>query len=139
LNKSSCKFVNRWLPPQTCSNYEGIWCIRYKPETDQLGITIMDSRTNQWRMEIRSRTKFNVIWQIVLPVSHGDCEISSLPNGEWLAINSCGVRLVQVVNKKLKAAVEYERELKNAVAFNKLYFAVRTKNTLEIHENKRAK
>ena len=139
LGTSECKLLNRWMPPKTCAAHEGIWCIRYQPESDHLGLTIIDATNNQWRMEVRNRTNLGVIWQIVLPVSHGDCEISSLPNKEWLVVNSCGVRLVQIVNQKLKAAVEYERELKNVVAFDNLYVAVRTKNTLEIHENKRVK
>lgn len=133
MGESSCKFINRWKPPNTCSVYEGIWCARHHPDTDELGFTIMDARTNQWRMEIRSRDKFTSIWQTALPISHGDTEISPLPNNEWLAINSCGIRLVQVANKRLKAAVEYERELRNAIVVDNSYFAVRTKTTLELH------
>ena len=139
IETSSCKFINRWTPPKTCATYEGIWCLRYHPDTDQLGFTIIDARNNQWHMEIRSRDKLTLLWQIVLPIMHGDCELSPLPNREWVAVNSCGIRLVQIVDQKLKAAVEYERELKNAVAINNLYFAVRTKSTLEIHEIKRSK
>ncbi len=99
----------------------------------------MDARNDQWRIEIRSRNQLTLLWQMALPISNGDCEISPLPNGEWLAINTCGIRLIQITNQKLKAAVEYERELKNAVAINHSYLAIRTKNTLEIHKIKQSK
>jgi len=58
-------------------------------------------------------------------------------NGEWLIINSYGVRLIQIANHELKAAVEYERELKNAITMGNQYFLVRTKNTIEIHPIKK--
>jgi len=139
LGASSCKFVKRWTPPNTCGMYDGIWCIRYHPETNQLGFTILDTRTNQWRIEIRNRNRLTTVWKTVLPISHGDSEISPLPNGEWLAINSFGIRLVQVANQKLKAAVEYERELRNAIVVNNFYFVIRSKTTLEFHQLKRSK
>ncbi|CAF4805755.1 unnamed protein product [Rotaria sp. Silwood1] len=112
LSASSCNLVNRWVPPKTCAIYEGIWCIRYQQETDQL---------------------------VVLPLSNGDCEISPLPDREWLAVNSCGIRLIQIANQKLKSGVEYQRELKNAITIGNLYFVVRTKSTIEIHQIKRSK
>ncbi|CAF2447024.1 unnamed protein product [Rotaria sp. Silwood2] len=139
LTASSCKHINRWTPPKTCATYEGIWCIRYQQETDQLGFSIMNSRNNQWHLEIRNRKEFALLWQIVLPLGNGDCELSTLPNREWLAVNSCGIRLIQISNQKLKAGVEYQRELKNAVAIGNLYFAIRTKNTIEIHQIKQSK
>jgi hypothetical protein len=99
----------------------------------------MDTRDNQWHMEIRHRENFTPIWRTVLPFMHGDCEISSLPNEEWLAINSCGVRLVQIANHKIKSAVEYERDLKNAISIGNLYFIVRTKGTIEVYPYKQSK
>jgi hypothetical protein len=93
----------------------------------------MDGRNNQWRFEIRDRENLSTIWQTVLPLTHGDCELSPLPNGEWLTVNSCGVRLIHIADNKIKAAVEYERELRNAITIGNKYFLVRTKNTLEIH------
>jgi hypothetical protein len=96
-------------------------------------MSIMDGQTNQWHFEIRDRKNLSRIWQTVLPVAHGDCEISPLPNGHWLTINSCGIRLIHIAHQKLKAAVEYERELKNAIIMGKEYFIVRTKNTIEVH------
>jgi hypothetical protein len=96
----------------------------------------MDARTNQWRFELRDRKTFSQIFHVVLPLSHGDCEISPLPNGEWLTTNACGIRLIQIANNTLKAAVEYERELKNAITIGNDYFVVRTKNTIEIHSIK---
>lgn len=131
--------MNRWKPPKTCALYEGIWCIRYNQHTDQLGMTIMDARNNQWRLELRSRNGLAIIWQTVLPLNNGDCELSVLPKGEWLAINSCGIRLVQIANQSLKAGVEYLRELKNAVSIGNAYFVVRTKSTIEVHEIKQRK
>jgi hypothetical protein len=97
----------------------------------------MNGQNNQWHFQIRDRKNFSTVWQIVLPITHGDCELSPLVKGEWLAINSCGVRLVQIANRKLKAAVEYERELKNAITIGNDYFVVRTKNTVEIHSIKK--
>ncbi|CAF1053332.1 unnamed protein product [Rotaria sp. Silwood1] len=139
LSASSCNLVNRWVPPKTCAIYEGIWCIRYQQETDELGIVIMDARNNQWRLEIRNRKDLAFLWKIVLPLSNGDCEISPLPDREWLAVNSCGIRLIQIANQKLKSGVEYQRELKNAITIGNLYFVVRTKSTIEIHQIKRSK
>ncbi|CAF1113041.1 unnamed protein product [Rotaria sordida] len=139
LAASSCKLINRWIPPKTCAPYEGIWCIRYQQETDQLGMAIMDARNNQWRLEIRNRKDLAFLWQIVLPLGNGDCEISILPNREWLAVNSCGIRLIQIANQKLKTGVEYQRELKNAIAIGNLYFVIRTKSAIEIHQIKQLK
>ncbi len=117
----------------TCAEHEGIWCIRYQPDSNQIGMTIMDGQTNQWRFEIRNTRSLSIVWQIVLPIVHGDCELSALKNEEWLIINSCGIRLVHIANRKIKAAVEYERELRNGVTIGENYFVIRTKNTLEIH------
>jgi len=137
MSRTSCQFVDQWTSPKTCSNVEGIWCIRYQTESDQIGLTIMNSQTNQWRFEIRDRKKLSTIWQTGLPVNHGDCELTSLGKDQWLIINSCGVRLVHVINRKLKAAVEYERELRNAILIGRDYFVLRTKSTIEVHSIKK--
>lgn len=139
MKLSSCKFINHWTPPKTCAAYEDIWCIRYHPDTDQLGFTILDTRNDQWRMEVRSRDKLTLLWQLVLPIISGDWEISPLPNGDWIAINACGVRLGQITNKRLTAAIDYRRELRNAILINNIYFVVRTKTTIEFHQLKRSK
>jgi len=97
----------------------------------------MDGRNNQWRFEIRDRKNLSTVWQIVLPLTHGDCEVLPLRNGEWLFVNSCGVRLIHIVDYEIKAAVEYERELRNAITIGNKYFVIRTKNTLEIHSIKK--
>jgi len=135
----SCKFVNRWTPPKTCAAYEGIWCIRNHPDTNQLCFTILDTRNDQWRIEVRNRDKLTLVWQLALPSMSGDWEISPLSDREWLAINSCGTRLVQIADKKFKAAIDYGRELRNAIVINNLHFVVRTKTTIEIHQLKRLK
>ncbi|CAF2920910.1 unnamed protein product [Rotaria sp. Silwood2] len=137
FEKSSCKFINRWMPPQTCSTHEGIWCIRSHSNTNQLGMTILNLRNNQWRFETRNSNDFSRLCELALPVTHGDCELSSISNSEWLITNSCGIRLIQISNFKLKIAVEYERELKNSITINNDYFIVRTKYTMEIHEMKK--
>ena len=54
------------------------------------------------RFEVRSKKDLTVVWKSVLPLTHGDCEISPLANGGWLAVNSCGIRLAQLVDQKLK-------------------------------------
>lgn len=97
----------------------------------------MNGQNNQWRFEIRNRKNFSLIWQTALPLTHGDCELSPLPDKQWVAINSCGVRLIQIANRKLKAAVEYERELRNAIPLGNDYFLVRTKQTIEVHTIKK--
>jgi hypothetical protein len=137
LNSDSCELVKHWTSPVTCASHEGIWSIRSHPDTDQLGMSIMDSRTNQWRFEIRNRATLSIVWQTALPLLHGDCEVSPLANAQWLMINSAGIRLLQISNRKLKSAVEYERELRNAILIGENYLAVRTKNTLEIHSIKK--
>ena len=139
LEGSTCKFIKHWTSPTTCAPYEGIWCVRYHPDSNQLGFAIMDARDNRWRIELRSRDKLLPLWQTVLPFSHGDCEISPLSNDSWLAVNSCGIRLVHIAHQKLKSAVEYERELKNAITLGNSYFVVRTKSTIEIHQIKKPK
>jgi len=138
LKESSCEFVKRWRPPKTCATYEGIWCIRHRPDTNQFAFTIMNKRNHQWRVEIRSRDKdkFSVLRKIILPLIHGDCEIFPLPTGEWLITNGGGLRLIHITKHKLKAVVEYARELRNALLINNFYFIVRTKRTLEIHKIK---
>lgn len=128
--------MHRWTSPQTCAKHEGIWCVRHHPETDQLAFTILDSRTNQWHFEVRSRKEFTRLWSIDMPISFGDVEISTLSRGNWLTIDSSGVRLIHLSNQRLKEIVEYLRELRNATPMGNLYFVIRTKNTLEIHENK---
>ncbi|CAF1079749.1 unnamed protein product [Rotaria sordida] len=137
LEKSSCKLINRWMPPQTCATYEGIWCIRSHPNTNQLGMTILNLKNNQWHFEIRNSNNLSQIWETIIPILHGDCELSPLLNNEWLLINSCGIRLFQIGNLKFKTAVEYERELKNAITIKDDYFIVRTKYTIEIHATKK--
>lgn len=117
----------------TCAPYEGIWCLRFHPSLEQLGFTVMDCRNNQWRFEIRERKTLNRLWQTPLPLGVGDCELSPLINGDWLMINSCGSRLVQLSGRGVKAAVDYERELKNAITLQDEYFVIRTKNTLDVH------
>jgi hypothetical protein len=56
-----------------------------------------------------------------------------------MACYSCGVRLVQIANHKIKSAVEYERDLKNAISIGNLYFIVRTKGTIEVYPYKQSK
>lgn len=129
--------TNRWYPPQTCAPYEGIWCIRAHPNTNVIGLTIVNPQNNAWRFETRDSKTFGHLGQMYLPIRNGDCELSPLAHGEWLIINSCGARLVQIENVEMKLAVEYERELKNAIPFKKDYFIVRTKNTLEVHSTKK--
>ncbi|CAF1141159.1 unnamed protein product [Rotaria sp. Silwood1] len=137
LGKSSCKFINRWMPPQTCATYEGIWCIRSHPHTNQLGMTILNLKNNQWHFEIRNANNLTRIWETILPVSHGDCELSPISNNEWLITNSCGVRLIQIGNLQLKTIVEYERELRNVITIKNDFLIIRTKYTLEIHAMKK--
>ena len=96
-------------------------------------MTIMNSHNNEWRFEIRNRKDLSQIWQTGLPVRHGDCELSPLGNTQWLVINSCGVRLLQIGDEKFKVAVEYERELRNAITIGNDYFVIRTKNTVDVH------
>ncbi|CAF0977103.1 unnamed protein product [Rotaria magnacalcarata] len=139
MRANSCKIVNRYMPPNTCAVYEGIWCIRSLESRNQLGLTIMDARNNQWRVELRNGDDCTIVWKMVLPIQFGDCELTILPNEEWLIVNSCGIRLIQIANQKIKAGVEYERELRNAVAIGKSYFAIRTKSTVEIHRVKQLK
>ena len=141
ITPSSCSLVKRWLPPRTCAEHEGIWCIRHHPDTNEIGLTIMDGQSNQWRFELRHSQDLSVLWQTPLPLTHGDCEVSPLLYGQWLAVNSCGIRLLHIINRRLKAAVEYERELRNAIPIADDYLVIRTKNTLEIHSmenNKKA-
>lgn len=137
FNSDSCDLVKRWTPPETCAPHEGIWSIRSHPDTDQIGMSILDSKKNQWRFEIRNRATLAIVWQTILPLIHGDCEVCPLANAEWLIVNSSGIRLIQIVNRKLKSAVEYERELRNTIIIGENYLAVRTKNTLEIHSIKK--
>ena len=110
--------------------------MRHHPETDQLALVILNSQDNQWRLEVRSRQGFPVLWSIGIPIWQGDLEISPLSQGDWLIIESRGIRLLHISNQCLKVVVEYLRELRNALKIGNLYFIIRTKNTLEIHENK---
>lgn len=137
IERKSCELIYRWLPPHSCAIEEGIWCIRHHPDTNQLGLTIMDSQTNQWHFDIRDPKTFALIWRSPLPINHGDCELTPMEKGEWLIVNSVGIRLVQIVDRTIKAAVEYERELRNAISVGKEYLIVRTKNTIEVHLNKK--
>ena len=139
MSTSSCTLVSRWTPPRTCATYEGIWCIRYQPDTNQLGFAIVDARNNQWRLEIRSPQDLTLVWQIPLPVQNCECEISPLPNAEWLAINSRVARLFQIADGKLKATVDYRARLKNAIAIGDSYFVVRTSYTIDIYEAEQLK
>lgn len=136
LETSAGQSMNRWTTPETCASYEGIWCIRHHPESDQLAFTILDSRNNQWRFEVRNRQEFTILWSIPIPIFQGDLEISPLSQGDWLLVESCGIRLLHISNQRMKVVVEYLRELRNALKIENLYFIIRTKNTLEIHENK---
>ncbi|CAF2145885.1 unnamed protein product [Rotaria magnacalcarata] len=133
LEPSSCTFVKRYAPPQTCANHEGIWCIRTHPNTEQIGMTVMNPNNNGWRFETRDPNNLAHIWETRVPIANGDGELTPLADGDWLIVNSCGTRFIQISNLAIKYVVEYERELKNAISFSKDYFIVRTKNTLEIH------
>ena len=110
--------------------------MRYHPKLDQIGMSIMNARTNGWIFEIRNKKDLSPIWQTVLPMTRGDCEVTPFIDQEWLIINSCGIRLLQISGHRFKVAVEYERELKNAIAIGNDYFAIRTKNTLDVHSMK---
>lgn len=133
ISRKSCRFVKRWTSPSTCAVYEGIWCIRHHPETRQIGCAVLDARTNYWRLEVRDRETFLCIWKINLPFECGDCEVSPLINGQWLATNSFNVRLIQIAQERLESAVEYERELKNALVMDENHLVLRTKSTVEVH------
>jgi hypothetical protein len=133
LGSSSCKLVNRWQPPKTCKPHEGIWAIRYHPETDELGLTIIDSTTKQWRFEVRHREKFNLVWSAALPLTRGDAEITIVPNQQWLVVNVFGLQLAQLSRHGLKSMIDYDSELRAAVVIDDAFFVVRTKSTLDIH------
>ncbi len=96
----------------------------------------MDKRNNQWRFEVRDRKSLAHLWHIPLPFLEGDCEISAVPNGDWLAVNLCGRNLLQIADQKFKPLLQYGRYLRNATVINKSYFAVRGKNTIGIHRAK---
>ena len=128
--------MKRWTPPHTCATHEGIWCIRYHPNLDHIGMTIMNSHSNEWRFEIRNRKDLSQIWRTALPVGNGDCELSPFGKTQWLVINSCGIRLLQIGDEKFKVAVEYERELRNAITIGNDYLVIRTKNTVDVHAMK---
>ncbi|CAF4343810.1 unnamed protein product, partial [Rotaria magnacalcarata] len=83
--------------------------------------------------ETRDPNNLAHIWETRVPIANGDGELTPLADGDWLIVNSCGTRFIQISNLAIKYVVEYERELKNAISFSKDYFIVRTKNTLEIH------
>ena len=133
LKKSSCEFVTQHRPPMTCALNEGIWCVRYSSETDQLGFAILDAYTTQWRFELRTRDKWTIVWQVALPFLSGDCEISPIINGDWIATNTVNIRLIHISNGQLKSAVEYERELKNAIVVGRNFLVIRAKGTIEFH------
>jgi hypothetical protein len=133
MTKWSCRLIQRWRSPTTCAMHEGIWCIRYHPNNDKLGIAIVNGQTNQWRFEIRDRKNFLPLFRINLPLIAGDCELSPLSNAEWLATNSCDVHLIHIVPEKIEAVVQYERELKNAIVIGNHYLVIRTKSSLDIH------
>lgn len=113
--------------------HEGIWCIRHSRETNRFAFSILDATTNQWRFELRTTDKLTTLYKVSLPFFTGDCEVSPLINGDWLSTNSFNVRLIHISDGKLKAAVEYERELKNAVAIDQRFLVIRTKGTIDIH------
>ncbi|CAF0779205.1 unnamed protein product [Didymodactylos carnosus] len=130
LSSSTPTLKKRWISPKSCLATEGIWAIQC--HQDQIGLTIMDVTTKEWRIEVRNM-KLKKLWDLKIPITTGDCELTLLPNNDWLVINSCGNRLFQISDRKMKVAVQYERELKNAVMFADKFFIVRTKNTIEIH------
>jgi hypothetical protein len=134
LSSSSCKVKNRWQSPKTCKPHEGIWCIRYHPETDQLGLTIMDSTNKKWRLEVRNRERFNVAWSITIPLTRGDAELYAIPNEQWLVINSFGLQLAQISKQGIKAMMDYDSELRGALVVGNTFFVVRTKNALDVHQ-----
>jgi hypothetical protein len=96
----------------------------------------MDTTNNEWRFEVRDRKKLTHLWHIELPFIDGDCEISALPNGDWLAVNSRGRNFVQISNQELNPVIEYRSDLKNAMMMRNSYFAVRTRNTIEVQRAK---
>ena len=133
IGTSSSRLVRRWKSPTTCAAHEGIWSIRYHAGTQQMGLAIMDARDRRWRFEVRGLPGLLPLWQVALPFTAGDCEISQLPDGKWLAINSLNVYFVQIAQEQIRAAVDYQRILKNGIAIGSEYFVVRTKSTIEIH------
>ena len=94
IGTSSSRLVRRWKPPTTCAAHEGIWSIRYHSGIQQMGLAIMDARDRRWRFEVRGLPGLLPLWQVALPFTAGDCEISPLPDGKWLAINSLNVYFV---------------------------------------------
>jgi hypothetical protein len=68
-----------------------------------------------------------------LPFSSGECEIAPLGDSEWLVTNTMSKRLIQITDRRVKATIEYADELKNALAIDHRFLAVRTKSSLDIH------
>jgi hypothetical protein len=133
LQTASGRVKNRWHSPQTCAPHEGIWCIRHHPDIDQLGFTIIDSRTKEWRLEVRNREQLTVLWRIGIPLTRGDAELSIIPNSQWLIVNAVGLQLAQISYHGLTSMINYDSELRNAIVIDNSYFIVRTKSTLDIH------
>ena len=98
-----------------------------------MGLAIMDARDRRWRFEVRGLPGLLPLWQVPVPFTAGDCEVSPLPDGKWLAVNSLNVYFVQIAKEGIRAAVDYQRILKNGIAIGSEYFVVRTKSTIEIH------
>lgn len=139
LSSRSCEFVRRWTPPTICSVYDGIWSLRFHPQLNQIGWSVMDSQADQWYFETRQPKTLQPLVRVSLPLTHGDCEVSTLLNNDWLMINSFGILLLQLANGAVKHVVQYERELKNAIRFDDDYFIIRTKNTVDFHKIKKKK
>lgn len=113
--------------------------MRFHPKLNLIGWSVVDSETNGWRFEIRQPKTLKLISQTTLPYSHGDCEVTPLENGDWLMINSIGILFLNISGQQIKQAVEYERELRNAVLWSNKYFVVRTKSTIDFHKVKKPK
>jgi hypothetical protein len=76
----SIELVNQWQSPVTCLNNERILDITYS--NGAFALMILNQTDNLVHMEVKSRTKFERVWSIVLNISH-KYHISSCCSLEW--------------------------------------------------------
>ncbi|CAF1289872.1 unnamed protein product, partial [Didymodactylos carnosus] len=66
LSSSPVRLKKQWNSPRSCLETEGIWSIRCGE--DQIGLTIMDSITEKWHLEVRT-LKMGLLWRVDLPIT----------------------------------------------------------------------
>ncbi|CAF0802752.1 unnamed protein product [Didymodactylos carnosus] len=126
--QSDWELVKRYVP---VNDTEYISNIKVN-DNDVLAMTIYNSITDQWRLEICVAETLSKLKATALPTSQCDYSLSLVNYNRWLIYNGCSNNLLLVDQSGTKQNISYIKPIKNVALFRRNNLILRTAEKLLI-------